>query len=595
MSETSTVTLLVGGMTCAACVARVEKAVLRLDGISSAVVNLATEAATVVFDPEALRVSDIKQAIIKAGYKVLDNVARDSEADRRRKEREIRIMWIKLVISAVFALPLLYIAMAPMLSFVALPLPAFLRDPFVHGICELVLVLPCIGVGYRFYTVGYKAIFHLSPNMDSLIAIGTSAAIIYSLFSLFTFTPAPVMGDMAMEASMPSLYFESAGVIITLILLGKTLEAVSKGRTSEAIKALMGLAPKTATVLVGGIERDLPIEDVQIDDIIIVHPGEKIPVDGTVLEGASSIDESMLTGESMPVEKGPGAQVFAATLNSTGSFRFTATKVGSETAFAQIIKLVEDAQTAKAPIAALADKVAGIFVPVVFAIALAVTTAWLIATQDFEFSLSIFIAILVIACPCALGLATPTAIMVGTGKGAEYGILIKSGAALQTAYKIDTIVFDKTGTITEGKPTVTDVLPAKGVEKDLLLALTAAAEKGSEHPLGNAIIQAAQTEGLAEEQTTDFAALPGQGIKAQVLQRGKTHAVLVGNDRLMRANNVEFSDASSQARLLAEQGKTPVFVAIDKDFAGLVAVADVVKPTSKAAIETLHALGIEVA
>ncbi|MDR0708460.1 MAG: heavy metal translocating P-type ATPase, partial [Spirochaetaceae bacterium] len=434
----ATVTIPIGGMTCAACSARVEKAIGRLEGVESAVVNLATEKATVVYEPRILRLSAIREAIEKAGYRALE-ASKDGAADgdKLRKEREIRILRTKFIVAVSFAFPLLYIAMVPMMGAIAppwltLPFPGFLAPmnfPLIYALAELVLVIPVIIAGNRFYTGGFKNILHRSPNMDSLIAIGTTSAVIYSLYNVWQIGK----GNFKL---VESLYFETAGVIIALILLGKTLEAVSKGRTSEAIKKLMGLAPKTALIIEKGVEKEIPIDEVVPGDIILVKPGAKIPVDGMVTEGQTTIDESMLTGESMPVDKKPGDPVYGATINANGAIRFKAEKVGSDTALAQIIKLVEDAQGSKAPIAQMADIVSGYFVPIVCAIALAAGLAWFAAASSglaaippgksaLEFSLTIFISVLVIACPCALGLATPTAIMVGTGKGAENGILIK--------------------------------------------------------------------------------------------------------------------------------------------------------------------------
>ncbi|MEA4893602.1 MAG: copper-translocating P-type ATPase, partial [Peptococcaceae bacterium] len=420
--------------------------------------------------------------------------------------------------------------------------------------------------------------------MDSLIAIGTSAAVAFSLYNTWQIA----RGNFALSES---LYYETAGVIITLILLGKSLEAVSKGRTSEAIKKLMGLAPKTAIILESGQEKEIPIDEVEIGDIIIVKPGAKIPVDGTVLEGHTAIDESMLTGESMPVDKKAGDPVYAASLNTNGSIRFRADKIGSDTALAQIIKLVEDAQGSKAPIAQLADVVSGYFVPIVCLIAVAAGIAWYAGTGDLEFALTIFISVLVIACPCALGLATPTAIMVGTGKGAENGILIKGGQALETAHKINTIVFDKTGTITEGKPTVTDVLTAEGLEPDQLLQIAASAEKNSEHPLGQAIVQGAEARGLVLLNVEAFEAVPGRGIEAGINGR----QVLAGNRKLMEEKGISLAGLAAVSDRLAEEGKTPMYIALDGLPAGIIAVADVVKQSSRKAIESLHKMGIEVA
>ncbi|MDR1570778.1 MAG: heavy metal translocating P-type ATPase, partial [Oscillospiraceae bacterium] len=587
----SSVTIPIGGMTCAACAQRVEKAIKKLDGVESASVNLATEKATVAYNPQIVRLSAIRGAIEKAGYQALEiNRADARDEDRVRKQREIKTLWTKFIVSAAFALPLLYIAMAPMIRFVRLPFPASLDPmnyPLVYALAELLLVAPVIGVGYKFYTVGYKALIMRSPNMDSLIAIGTTAATIYSLYNIFQIAAGSF-------DAVDALYFETAGVIITLILLGKSLEAVSKGRTSEAIKKLMGLAPKTAILVQDGMEKEIPIDEVEIGDVLAVKPGAKIPVDGTVLDGHTAIDESMLTGESMPVDKKAGDPVYTASMNTTGVIQFRAEKIGADTALAQIIKLVEDAQGSKAPIAQMADIVSGYFVPVVFAIALAAGVAWLIGTGgDIKFALTIFISVLVIACPCALGLATPTAIMVGTGKGAEHGILIKGGEALETAHKINTIVFDKTGTITEGKPAVTDVIPLRAGSMDAtrLLLLTASAERGSEHPLGQAIVRGAEKEGLTLLAARRFDSLTGRGIEADI--GGET--VLVGNRKLMDDRGVAPEGLAEAADRLAAEGKTPMFVAVGGRAAGIVAVADVVKASSRSAIDNLHAMGIEVA
>lgn len=588
-SENAKVTIPIGGMTCAACARRVEKAIGKLEGIEETSVNFATEKATVTYDPQTVRLSVIRGAIEKAGYEALEvDKADAADEDRARKQKEIKTLWTKFIVSAIFSIPLFYIAMAPMITFVRLPFPAGIepmRYPLIYALLELFLVVPVLAVGYRFYTVGFKALIQRSPNMDSLIAIGTSAAVIYSVYNTFQIASGHFM-------AVDALYYESAGVIITLILLGKSLEAVSKGRTSEAIKKLMGLTPKTATIFVDGVEKEIPIDEVELGDIIIVKPGEKIPVDGTVISGHTSIDESMLTGESMPVDKKEGDPVYAASINTTGAFRFKAEKIGSETALAQIIKLVEDAQGSKAPIAQMADIVSGYFVPVVCAIALVSGVAWYFGTGgDLKFALTIFISVLVIACPCALGLATPTAIMVGTGKGAENGILIKGGEALETAHKITTIVFDKTGTITEGKPTVTDVLTIEGISKDMLLQLTASAEKNSEHPLGQAIVLGAKDAGLELFATDHFEALTGRGIQANI----KGEDILAGNRKLMDESGISLAGMEEISDRLAEEGKTPMYVALNGTLAGIVAVADVVKESSRAAIESLHKMGMEVA
>ncbi|MDR1778197.1 MAG: heavy metal translocating P-type ATPase [Clostridiales Family XIII bacterium] len=579
-------TLDIRGMTCAACAQRIEKTVRKLPGMDEAAVNLASEKLFVTFDQDALSEQDIRQAVSKIGYEAYRKTATVDE-DRQKKQAEIRAMWTRFIISAAFALPLLYIAMAPMIKVFTLPVPGFLDPmmrPLAYGLTELALVIPPAAVGYRFYTVGFKALFMRSPNMDSLIAVGTSAAIIFSLYQLTRIAG----GD---AAAVESLYFETAGVIITLILLGKTLEAVSKGRTSEAIKKLMGLAPRQATVLRDGSEVIVPIEEVVAGDVLVVRPGGKIPVDGVVTDGRSAVDESMLTGESMPVDKAVGDQVFAATINQAGSIRMRAEKVGEGTALAQIIRLVEEAQGSKAPIARLADVISGYFVPIVCAIALLAGAGWFIGTRDFTTALTVFISVLVIACPCALGLATPTAIMVGTGKGAEYGILIKSGDALETAHKADTILLDKTGTITAGRPEVTDVVVAAGgADEQTLVLLTAAAEKDSEHPLGRAVVQYAQARGLALPACVDFASLTGLGVEAKVDGR----AVLAGNRKLMTDRGVDVGALEEPAAALASQGKTPVYVAVDGALAGILAIADVVKPTSRAAIASLRAMGLRV-
>ena len=590
-SANASVSIPIGEMTCAACAQRIEKVVKKLEGVESVSVNFATEKATIVYMPQVIRLSMIKDSIEKIGYKVMEiNKSDAADEDRIRKQKEINILWTKFGISAVFSIPLLYIAMVPMLPKygIVLPYPNSL-DPMnyslIYALLEMLLVLPVIGVGYKFYTVGYKALWNRSPNMDSLIAIGTTAAVLYSVYN----TVQIAVGNFK---AVQALYFETAGVIITLILLGKSLEAVSKGRTSEAIKKLMGLAPKTALIIQNGEEKEIPIEEVEIGDVIVVKPGAKIPVDGSVIEGNTSIDESMLTGESMPVDKKAGDPVYTASINTTGTIQFTAEKIGSDTALAQIIKLVEDAQGSKAPIAALADKVSGVFVPIVCVIALVAGIAWFIGSGgDVKFALTIFISVLVIACPCALGLATPTAIMVATGKGAENGILIKGGEALETAHKINTIVFDKTGTITEGKPTITDVLTTEGTEASSLLQITASAEKNSEHPLGQAIVQGAQGKGLELLKVEHFDSITGRGIEALI----NGQMILAGNRKLMEERKISLTALATESDRLAGDGKTPMYVAIDNRLAGIIAVADVVKASSRLAIENLHKMGIEVA
>jgi Cu+-exporting ATPase len=485
--------------------------------------------------------------------------------------------------------------MAPMINF---PFPNFLdpmKNALLYALTELALVVPVLIAGNRFYTAGFKNLLHRSPNMDSLIAVGTSAAVIFSLYNLWQI----ITGNhMAAE----SLYFETAGVIIALILLGKTLEAVSKGRTSEAIKKLMNLAPKTAIIIVdgGSTEKVIPIDEVKPGDVLLVKPGAKIPVDGIVIDGMSAVDESMLTGESMPVDKKPGSPVYAATINANGVLRFRAEKTGGETALAQIIRLVEEAQSTKAPIAQLADIVSGYFVPIVCAIALVSGIAWFVIVSAglispdggksaAEFSLTIFISVLVIACPCALGLATPTAIMAGTGKGAECGILFKGGDALETAGRIQTVVFDKTGTITEGKPEVTDVVTSSGVEENYLLTITACAERGSEHPLGQAIVREAEKRGLTLSPAADFKAIPGLGIEASV----NGVLVLAGNRKLMDERGIALFELEAACGRLAAEGKTLILVAVNGKAAGIAALADMLKKSSKNAVQKLHLMGIK--
>ncbi|MCT4542125.1 MAG: heavy metal translocating P-type ATPase [Vallitalea sp.] len=571
-------------MTCAACAANIDKSLRKLEGIENANVNLTTEKATVIYDPSLTRISEIKQAISKVGYKPLDiEVQETSDENKARHEKEMKILWRKFVISAIFATPLLIISMGHMLG---LRLPNLInpeQNPLNFAIVQIILVIPSIAVGYKFYKIGFKTLFKGAPNMDSLIAIGTSAAVLYGIY-------ATVMIAQGNDSYAMELYFETAGVIITLILLGKYLESVSKGKTSDAIKKLMGLAPKNATVIQDGEEVIIPIEEVEVGDTIIVKPGEKIPVDGTVVRGNTSIDESMLTGESIPIEKTVGDKVIGASINKHGMIHFKATKVGKDTALAQIIKLVEDAQGSKAPIARMADIIASYFVPVVIGIAILAGLAWFISGQSVVFSLTIFIAVLVIACPCALGLATPTAIMVGTGKGAEYGVLIKGGQPLETAHKVDTIVFDKTGTITEGKPVVTDILTTKQVNQKQLLQLAASAEKGSEHPLGEAIVNEANSKKISLLEMTDFISIPGHGIEAVIDHK----TLLLGNLKLMNDRKID-NTLNTQSQRLADEGKTPMYIAVDGKLVGIIAVADTTKPSSKKAIEKLHKLGIKVA
>ncbi|MEG0679292.1 MAG: heavy metal translocating P-type ATPase [Carnobacterium sp.] len=575
------------GMTCSSCAQTIEKATQKLAGVNNSAVNLATEKMTVQYDPTVLNVSDITKAIADAGYEAHEEVdsAATVDLDREKKQQHIKDVWRRFIMSAFFAIPLLYIAMGHM---VGLPLPEVI-DPMMHPVAfsltQLVLTLPVMYYGRSFFEIGFKALFKGHPNMDSLVALGTSAAFVYSLYGTYMI----YVGDTSFALA---LYYESAAVILTLITLGKYFEAVSKGKTSEAIKKLMGLTPKTARVLRSNQEIEIAIDEVQVNDIIVVRPGEKLPVDGTVMEGNTSIDESMLTGESMPIEKKPGDKVIGASMNKTGSFHYQATKVGKDTAISQIIKLVEDAQGSKAPIAKLADQISGVFVPIVIVLAILSGLAWfLLGQESWIFALTITISVLVIACPCALGLATPTAIMVGTGKGAENGVLIKSGGALETTHKIETIVFDKTGTITEGKPKVTDIVTKKGLSESDLLILAASAEKGSEHPLGEAIVNEAKERSLVFVKTDSFNAIPGLGIEVTI----DGQHLLLGNKKLMDESHILLEDLAVISDELAGQGKTPMYIAKDGGIAGIIAVADTVKKNSLKAIEKLHEMGIEVA
>jgi Cu+-exporting ATPase len=581
--------LKITGMTCAACSARIEKTTGKLQGVTMASVNLTTEMLTFEYDGTPETLGTIKSNVRKLGYDYIEKKDRSADNDKIAKQREIRIMKIKLLISAVFSVPLLYIAMAHMLPGLSLPLPMSIHpmeNPVTYSLLQTFLILPVIGAGYRFYVVGFKAILSRSPNMDSLIAIGTSAAVLFSLFGTWQV----LTGN---ESFAQQLYYETAGVIITLILLGKTLEAITKGRTGEAIRKLMGLTPKTASVLRDGVEVEIPVDEVLVGDIVLIRPGDKIPVDGTILEGLSAVDESMLTGESIPVEKLTGSPVVAGSINKNGTFRFEAEKVGADTALAHIIKLVEDAQGSKAPIAKLADTVSGVFVPTVFAIAVLTFVVWMLVNGEFVWALRAFISVLVIACPCALGLATPTAIMVGTGKGAELGILIKGGEALEIAHKVQTVVLDKTGTLTVGKPQVTDVLATGEVDSNKLLQMTASIEAGSEHPLGEAIVRAAEEVNLTLITVEEFEAIPGKGIRGKI----ENEIWLAGNTRFMMESGLkpdDFSRNKDQLEMLAKQGKTPMYIAKDGKPAGVIAVADVIKPSSQEAVRALKALGLEV-
>ena len=578
---------IIEGMSCASCAMTVENAVSKMPGVNKASVNLATEIMTVEAN-DSVTPEDIAKVVDGVGYGARPrgkSVEEELEEKNEKKEAHLREMKRNLTISAIFAVPLLFIAMADM---VGIPMPAFLspmQSPVSYALIQLALVLPIIWLGRRFFVDGFKALSKGHPNMDSLVALGTSAAFLYSLYGTYH-----VLEGHAHFAM--NLYYESAGVILTLITLGKYFEDVSKGKTSMAIQTLVGLAPKMATVLRDGQEVEVPVEEVQVGDLIRVKPGEKVPVDGVVTEGNSTVDESMLTGESIPVSKAVGDEVIGASLNKTGSFILKATKIGKDTALSQIIQLVEQAQGSKAPIAKLADKVSGVFVPIVIVLALVSGLAWYFLGQEsWVFALTITISVLVIACPCALGLATPTAIMVGTGKGAENGILLKSGEALEEANHVNMVVFDKTGTITNGTPVVTDVVTADNTDADALVRLAASLEVASEHPLGEAIVAKAKEQGATFDEVTNFEAIPGFGIKGHV---GET-LVFLGNEKWMRENGLANEAMNEKANHFAEQGKTPLYIGYNDAVQGLIVVADTVKESSARAIQTLHEMGIQVA
>ena len=578
---------IIEGMSCASCAMTIENAVSKIPGVDKASVNLATEIMTVEAT-DSVTPEDIAKVVDGVGYSARPrgkSVEEELEEKNEKKEAHLREMKRNLTISAIFTVPLLFIAMADM---VGIPMPAFLspmQSPVSYALIQLALVLPIIWIGRRFFVDGFKALSKGHPNMDSLVALGTSAAFLYSLYGTYH-----VLEGHAHFAM--NLYYESAGVILTLITLGKYFEDVSKGKTSMAIQTLVGLAPKMATVLRGGQEVEVPVEEVQVGDLIRVKPGEKVPVDGVVTEGNSTVDESMLTGESIPVSKAVGDEVIGASLNKTGSFILKATKIGKDTALSQIIQLVEQAQGSKAPIAKLADKVSGVFVPIVIVLALVSGLAWYFLGQEsWVFALTITISVLVIACPCALGLATPTAIMVGTGKGAENGILLKSGEALEEANHVNMVVFDKTGTITNGTPVVTDVVTADSTDADALIRLAASLEVASEHPLGEAIVAKAKEQGAAFDEVTNFEAIPGFGIKGHV---GET-LVFLGNEKWMRENGLANVEMNDKANHFAEQGKTPLYIGYNNAVQGLIVVADTVKESSARAIQTLHEMGIQVA
>lgn len=579
----------VRGMTCAACSAAVERAVSKLPGAQSVSVSLPAEILALDYDPSELSLQQVVAAVAEAGYEALlpleQPVEDEFEKKKGRQARRLRNLRGRFIFSVVLTLPLLIISMGPMLG---LRLPAFLDaqiNPLNNALAQWLLTTPVVIMGWSYYRNGFRNLSRLHPNMDSLIAIGTGSAYLYSLYALLQIA-------RGHTHFAHSLYFESAAVVLTLITLGKYLESRATGKTSEAIQKLMSLSPKKARVIRAGTEVEIDARHVMLGDEVVVRPGESFPVDGVLLQGATSVDEFMLTGESLPIEKMVGDQVTGASMNINGAVRFRATRVGKDTALAQIIRLVEDAQGSKAPIAKMADKISGIFVPIVMGLGVLAALGWaLIGKESVEFFLTIFVAVMVIACPCALGLATPMALTVGMGKGAENGVLIKNGDALEKTQRVDTILLDKTGTITEGKPAVTDILPMAGRSERELLLVAGSAEQGSEHPLGKAILRAAEEQGLDLVEVSGFRALPGLGLEAHL----EGQLVRVGNQKMMNQSIVLSEDDQRMAQVLANDGKTPMFVALGESLLGIIAVADTVKPDSRAAIDELHKMGIRVA
>ncbi|NQT79096.1 MAG: heavy metal translocating P-type ATPase [Candidatus Aminicenantes bacterium] len=578
---TASLELPIQGMDCASCVQKIEKALLQTRGVTRAVVNLATKKAKVEYIPSDTNLAEIKRVIEQTGYKVLEVPPEEKLEDIERivREKEYKKLKRKFFAGLILGL-IIFIGSSPRLF----PwIPSFLNNFFVLW----VLGTPVqFWIGWQFYKGAWGAFRHRNADMNTLIAVGTSAAYLYSVAA----TLFPSLFESG--GLKPEVYFDTSAIIIVLILLGRLLEARAKGQTSEAIKKLIGLRPKTARVKRDGKEIDIPVEEVLIGDVVIVRPGEKIPVDGIITDGKSSVDESMITGESMPVKKEKGDEVIGATINRTGSFQFRATKVGKDTALAQIIKLVQDAQGSKAPIQRLADVIAGYFVPIVISIAIATFVVWFNfgPSPALTFALLNFVAVMIIACPCALGLATPTAVMVGTGKGAENGVLIKGGESLETAHKLDTVVFDKTGTLTKGEPEVTDIIPFNSYSEEEVLKYAASAEKVSEHPLGEAVIKKATETKIGLQDPKNFKAIEGHGIEAEV----ENVNVLLGNAKLLRDRNIEIKDLIEKAEYFAKDGKTPIYIALNGHAAGVIAVADTLKETSIQSVEKLKKLGLEV-
>ncbi|UNC93289.1 heavy metal translocating P-type ATPase [Candidatus Contubernalis alkaliaceticus] len=588
----------VTGMTCSACSTHVEKSVGKAVGIEKVNVNLLSNSMTVQYDGASIDEEKIIKAVQDAGYNAFVYTNKEKLAAKVSKpvnvdnvNNEVIQMKNRLIVSFIFTIPLSYISMGHMFGF---PLPgAFLghENALIFAFTQMLLALPVVFVNNKYYKVGFKTLIKGSPNMDSLIAIGSSAAFIYGIYAIYKIGYGLGHMDIPLvhQYSM-NLYFESAAMILTLITLGKFFEIRAKRRTSDAITKLINLAPQKALVIRENEEVEIAVEDVVKGDILIVKPGQSIPVDGIIVEGSSYVDESALTGESIPVEKKKGDQVIGASINKSGYFQFKAMKVGDDTALAQIIRLVDEASSSKAPIAKMADKISSVFVPIVIIIALVASGVWLLLGYSFEFAFSIGISVLVISCPCALGLATPTAIMVGTGKGAENGILIKSAESLEIAHKIDTVVLDKTGTITQGKPKVTDILTNSETSQEQLLTLAASIEKLSEHPLAEAVVEEAKDQNMDLYPVVNFLSIPGQGIEAVVNNK----KIFSGNLRLIIENNITLNDMDMIGSKMAEEGKTPLYFADEEKVLGIIAVADVVKPTSKGAVREFEAMGIDV-
>ncbi|MBP1675777.1 MAG: heavy metal translocating P-type ATPase [Bacteroidetes bacterium] len=585
----------VTGMTCSACVAHVEKSVGKLNGINVVQVNLLTNSMTVSYDEHTLTNNAIEQAVEHAGYqahiKQTSSSGLNTTPAKNNVQSEQAEMNHRWWISLGFLLPLLYLSMGHMLNW---PLPGFFtghENALIFAFTQFLLTIPIVIINKKYFVTGFKTLFRAAPNMDSLIAIGSSAAVFYGIFAIFGIGYGLGHGQMELVmAYSHDLYFESAATILTLITLGKYLEARSKSRTTDSISRLMDLAPKTATVIKNNTETEIAVEDISVGDTIVVRSGQSIPVDGVIISGNGNIDESALTGESMIVYKDEGKTVMSASINKTGYFTFRATRVGNNTTLAQIISLVEEASASKAPISKLADKISGIFVPIVIAIALISTLVWWALGYPFNFALSIGIAVLVISCPCALGLATPVAIMVGTGKGAEHGILFKSAESLETAHKINTVVLDKTGTLTEGKPRITNIISSGNTSEDELLQIAYTLEKPSEHPLAEAIIIEAERRNITLLPIADFETIPGKGISARI----DNDLIQAGNASLMSEAGIDISQWETTANLLGAEGKTPLYIARNHDTIGLIAVADVLKANSSRAVEALKAMGIEV-